>query len=157
MLNRQLIECAGDDWTDEAIAARTAALTESILRVWPTPADHRVDQSRDRERPKHRVEIADLVAAGLLKEGVTLYARARGVGNRTATVLSDGGLDVDGVRYGSPSGAALSVTGTKRNGWSYWLVDSKSRLSLADLWHQYVDQGAVDVDDSDAPDEDDQD
>ena len=42
------------------------------------------------------------MAAGLLDDGVTLHARGRRAAGRTATVLSDGSLDVDGVRYSIP-------------------------------------------------------
>ncbi|WP_406081244.1 hypothetical protein [Micromonospora sp. NBC_00858] len=85
----------------------------------------------------------------------TLHARRARVAERTAIVLPDGVLDIGGVRHTTPSAAARAVTGTAENGWSFWLVDRKSRRCLSDLWHQYVDQRDVDVDDDDAPEEDD--
>lgn len=100
------------------------------------------------------MELADVMAAGLLEEGATLYARRRRGAGRTATVLPDGALDVDGVRYTTPSGASRAVSGTNENGWWFWLIDPKSRRSLHDLWREYVDQRDVDVEDDDAPDDD---
>jgi Protein of unknown function DUF262/Protein of unknown function (DUF1524)/Restriction Enzyme Adenine Methylase Associated len=155
MVNRQLLGGPDDNWSDDAITARTERLIRIIREVWPVPAGHSVGPAQERKRPKRRVEIADLLAAGLIQEGATLYARRRGLADRTATVLSDGSLDVEGLSYTSPSGAAGAVTGGSENGWWFWLLDPKSRKSLNDLWHQYVDQQDVDVDDADAPDEDD--
>ena len=100
-----------------------------------------------------KVELADVMAAGLLEEGVTLYARRRRLAGLTATVLSDGALDVDGVRYPTPSGASRAISGTNENGWRFWLIDPKSKRSLHDLWREYVDQRDVDVEDDDAPDD----
>jgi hypothetical protein len=155
MVNRQLLGGPDDNWSDDAITARTERLIRIISEVWPVPAGHSVGPAQERKRPKRRVEIADLLAAGLIQEGATLYARRRGLADRTATVLSDGSLDVEGLSYTSPSGAAGAVTGGSENGWWFWLLDPKSRKSLNDLWHQYVDQQDLDVDDADAPDEDD--
>ncbi|MGD0246551.1 MAG: hypothetical protein ABSB59_40335 [Streptosporangiaceae bacterium] len=101
------------------------------------------------------IELADLMAAGLLEEGVTLYTASHRYAGRTATVLSDGALDLGGVRYFTPSGAARAVSGTRVNGWRFWLVDLKSRRSLHDLWREYVDQRDVDVEEDDAPDDED--
>ena len=152
MLNRRLLDQAGAEWTDAAIVARTAQLIDTIIEVWPVPAGHRVTDALERSRPKRRVEVADLLGAGLLEEGATLYARRRRVGDRTATVLPDGSLDVGGVPYKTPSGAARVVSGTSENGWWFWLLDPKTKVSLGDAWNQYVDLQEVDAD-SDAADE----
>ena len=119
------------------------------------PEGHQSRTERIERRPTRKVELADLMAAGLLEEGATLYARRRRVAERTATVLSDGALDVDGIRYSTPSGASRAVSGTSENGWPFWLVDPKSKRSLTDLWREYVDQRDVDVEDDDSPDDED--
>ena len=69
-------------------------------------------------------------------------------------MLPDGALDVDGVRYSTPSGASRAVSGTSENGWWFWLTDPKTKRSLHDLWREYVDQRDVDVEDDDTPDDD---
>jgi len=155
MLNRRLLEQAKDGWDDERIGARTEQLVDLITQVWPVPEGYKSRTERIEPRPIRKIELADLMAAGLLEEGATLYARGRRVAERTATVLSDETLDVDGVRYLTPSGAARAVSGTNVNGWRFWLVDPKSKRSLHDLWLEYVDQRDVDVEDDDPPDDED--
>ncbi|MGB6584063.1 MAG: DUF262 domain-containing protein, partial [Streptosporangiaceae bacterium] len=155
MLNRQLLEQAKDGWDDEHIWARTEQLIDVITEIWPVPEGHQSRTERIERRPTRKVEIADLMAAGLLEEGATLYARRRRVAERTATVLSDGALDVDGIRYSTPSGASRAVSGTSENGWPFWLVDPKSKRSLNDIWREYIDQRDVDVEDDDSPDDED--
>ena len=154
MLNRQLLEQARDGWDDEHIQARTEQLVDVITKVWPVPEGHKSRAERAERPPMRKVELADLMAAGLLEEGTTLYARRRRVAERTATVLPDGALDVDGVVYSTPSGASRAVSGTSENGWRFWLVDPKSKRSLDDLLREYVDQRDVEMEDDDLPDED---
>jgi hypothetical protein len=153
MLNRRLLEQAIDDWGDQRIRDRTEWLIDAIIEIWPVPEGHKSQTEGTERRPARQVELADIMAAGLLDDGVTLYARGRRVAGRTATVLSDGSLDVDGARYSSPSGAARAVSGTNVNGWWFWLLEPKSTRSLSDLWRAYVDQRDVDAED-DAADDD---
>lgn len=155
MLNRRLLERAKDGWDDEHIQARTEQLIDLIIEVWPVPEGHKSRTERIERRPMRKVELADLMAAGLLEEGATLYARRRRVAERTATVLSDGALDVNGIRYSTPSGAARAVTGTSANGWWFWLVDPQSKRSLHDLWREYIEQRDVDMEGEDPPDDED--
>lgn len=157
MLNRELLEQAQDGWDQDKIRARGEHLIDAILNIWPAPEGHRTATVRARRRPTRKIDLSDLIAAGLLDVGATLYARRRRVEGRTATVLDDGALDVDGVRHATPSGAARAVSRTSENGWWFWLVDSRTRRSLTDLWREYVDQRGVEVDEEDIPpDEDDE-
>jgi hypothetical protein len=153
MLNRRLLEQAQDQWSDELIRKRTNRLIDAIIEVWPVPEGYKVRTERAERRPARKVELADVLGAGLIEEGATLYARGRRAAGRTATVLSDGALDVDGVRYESPSGAARAVSGHIVNGWGFWLVDPKSKRSLHDLWREYVDARDVDTEDEDIADD----
>lgn len=157
MLNRRLFEQAKDGWDDEQIRTRTERLTDLVIEVWPVPEGHKSRTERPERRPTRKVELADLMAAGLLEQGATLYARRNRVAGRTATVLPDGAIDVDGHRYSTPSGASRAVSGTNENGWWFWLTDPRSKRSLHDLWCEYVDQRDVDVEDDDLPDTDDED
>lgn len=111
MLNRRLLEDAELSWDDDLVRERTDRVVEGVLRVWPVPAGHRSAVSRSRTPAKRGVELSDLIGAGLLEEGLTLHARRQRLAGRIATVLPDGGIDVDGVRYSSPSGAARAVAG----------------------------------------------
>jgi hypothetical protein len=153
MLNRRLLEQAGDQWGDELIRERTARLIDVIIEVWPVPEGYKARTERPERRPARQVDLADVLGAGLIDEGATLYARGRLAAGRTATVLPDGALDVDGLRYESPSGAARAVSGRIVNGWGFWLVDPKSKRSLRDLWREYVDARDVDTEDEDMADD----
>jgi hypothetical protein len=99
--------------------------------------------------------LADLLAAGLIEPGATVYARRKAMSDRSATVLPDGRLDVDGQSFDTPSGAAHSISGKSENGWWFFLLSPGSRRSLSTLFQEYVDQTSVDVEDDEVDDEDD--
>jgi hypothetical protein len=157
MLNRRLLEQAGSDWSDELIRERTERLIEVITKIWAVPDGYKARTERAERRPARHLDLADLIGAGLLEEGATLYARGRRAAGRTATVLSDGSLEVGGIRYATPSGAAMSFMGRPINGWGFWLVDPKTKRSLHDLRTEYAEGTDVEVDDvpDDPADDDD--
>ena len=154
-LNMNLLDAAGSSWTEDAIRARTGRLIDAIIEIWPVPDGHRSGFATLAERPRHKIDVADLIGAGMLEPGATLHARRKQLSHRTATVLPDGRIDVDGTPYSTPSGAATAISGKSQNGWWFFLVSPDSRRSLSDVWHEYVDQASVDADDDDAPEEDD--
>ncbi len=155
-LNMDLLHSADDAWAEESIRSRTDNMIQRIIEIWPVPAGHKSAFGTQAERPRHKIEVADLIGAGMLEPGATLYPRRKALAHRTATVLPDGRIDVDGVAYASLSGAARSISGKGENGWWWFLVSPTGKRSLSDLWHEYVDQTAVDVDEADMPDEDDE-
>jgi hypothetical protein len=144
-------------WTDEQIRARTKDLIQVVLAIWPVPEGHKSGFGKAEERPRHRVDIAALIGAGLVEPGATLYARRKAHSHRIATVLPDGMIDVDGKAFQTPSGAAKAISGKSENGWWFFLVDPNSRRALSDLLHEYADQTSADVDEDEAPEEDDDD
>ncbi len=147
LLNRDLLQIAADDWTDDKIAERTARLTEAIIEIWPVPAGHHSVFAEQVARGTRRIELADLINAGLIEAGQMLYARIRNPRGLTATVLSDGSLDVDGAIYQTPSAAAAAIAGKHENGWWYFLVEKgPPRKALRRVWREYVEQLTVDVD-----------
>jgi hypothetical protein len=160
-LNADLLARAGDAWDDAKVQARTQAMAEAIVEIWPVPEGHRSGFSRVPEQPRRRVGLADLIGAGLLEPGTTVYARSKAQRGRTATVLPDGFLDVDGQLFTTPSGAARSMTGTETNGWWFFVLAPGGRRSLSDVLQEYVDQTAedgsdlADVEIADADEEDD--
>lgn len=154
-LNMSLVGEVAGSWTEQYIRDRTDALIQAIVEIWPVPAGHKSDFGSQPDRPSKKIEVADLIGAGLLESGATLYVRRKKHSDRIATALPDGRIDVDGVAYATPSGAATAITGKSENGWWFFLVDQASKRSLSDLWHAYVDQTAVDVDEADMPDEED--
>jgi len=154
-LNQRLLELAGDSWNEAKVRSRTKDMIEVILEIWPVPEGHVTGFGQSTPKSSPRVTLADLISAGLLDSGMTIYARP-GFDSRTATLLPDGRLDVDGATYDSPSGAAKAVTGKSTNGWWFWRLEPGSRRSLSDLLQQYVDQTSSDVEEE-FDDEDDSD
>jgi Protein of unknown function (DUF1524)/Restriction Enzyme Adenine Methylase Associated/Protein of unknown function DUF262 len=151
MLNRELLREAGDKWTDEAIRSRTDALTKVIIEIWPVPEGHRSGFSPEKAKPhRHKVDLSDLISAGLLDPGMSLFPRRKKFADRIVTLLPDGQLDMNGTVFAKPSSAAFSITGKSTNGWWFFLVDQASRRSLSDVWRDYVTTLAVDVEDDEA-------
>ncbi|MEU4593689.1 GmrSD restriction endonuclease domain-containing protein [Micromonospora aurantiaca (nom. illeg.)] len=155
MLNRELLQQSQEGWDDEGIEARTQQLVDTILEVWPVPDGHRSSATHATKHMKRRLTLADLMSAGLLEAGTSLHPRSQRFAEHTAIVLPDGTLDIDGVRHATPSGAARHLAGTALNGWRFWLVEPRTGRCLSDLWHEYVHQRDVNVDDDDVPGEDD--
>ena len=156
-LNSDLLAAAGDNWTEDQIRSRTQVMIASLLAIWPIPEGHKSAFAKAEERPRQKVDVAALIAAGLIDPGATLWARRKAQSHRTATVLPDGRIDVEGSAFQTPSGAARHISGNSQNGWWYFLVDPTSRRSLADLLHDYVDQTSADVDEGDEAEDDDDD
>lgn len=154
-LNSDLLAVADDVWDEGRLKARTQKMIDAIIEIWPVPEGHTSSFAKSAERVKEKVDVAALVGAGLLEAGATLWARRKAFADRTATVLPDGRIDVDGVAFDTPSAAARQIIGKGANGWRFFLVDPESRRSLTDLFHDYVDQTSADVDEDEAGDEDD--
>ncbi|MGW3890454.1 GmrSD restriction endonuclease domain-containing protein [Micromonospora chokoriensis] len=155
MLNRELLQQAQESWDNQGIGVRTARLVDAILDVWPVPDGHRSSETHATKHVKRRITLADLMSAGLLEAGTSLHPRRQRFAERTAIVLPDGALDVDGVRHATPSGAARHLSGTSLNGWRFWLVEPRTGRCLSDLWYEYLHRGDVNIDDDNVPDEDD--
>jgi hypothetical protein len=156
ILNRKLLDKAADRWTDDAIRQRTRELSDMIIQIWPVPSGHRSGYSPSKPRLRKKVQLADLIAAGALEPGQTLFPRRKKFSGRVATLLPDGRIEVDGTACGSPSDAATTMTGRPTNGWWFFLVDQATRRSLRAVRRDYVTQLAVDAEEDDA-DEDDED
>ena len=79
------------------------------------------------------ITLQDLVNTGLLPDDAALEARVQGVSHMAR--LRDGALELDGVRYDTPSAASVALRKTKTwNGWRDWryqgdlLADLRLRL-----------------------------
>lgn len=154
MLNRRLLDSAGPEWTHVAIRERTRALTNTILQIWPVPEGHRSGYGQGPSVVTRPVDLLDLVSAGLLQPGAILFVRRGKHKKRTATVLQDGQIDVDGKVYQTPSGAAVAIAGSVRNGWGFFTIDPERKKTLRDLSEQYVEQASdLEVDDSEDDDD----
>ncbi len=156
MLNRKLLDAAGTEWNDSKIRSRSDALAKLILEIWPTPTGHKSAFNAEKTRPRHRVDLSDLISAGCLQVGMTLTPRQKKYSSKTGILLGDGRVDIDGVLYASASEAAKAVTNVTRNGWSFFLVDTPSKKSLRDVRVEYLESIAAEADEDEGDEDDDE-
>jgi hypothetical protein len=128
LINRRLREMSADGWDEKRIDDRTAAMVDALLATWPVPEGH-VGTVTARVRTEGTdLYLKDLVAAGVLSPGTVLRARAGAWGQVQCTVLDNGDLELNGVTYSSPSGAAQQIRKGSTNGWVFWELPDGRRL-----------------------------
>jgi hypothetical protein len=155
LLNRDIESQGGDEWSDDAIRARTTTLAEFICNIWRVPLGHRVKHGPT-PRKVFSVELVDLLAADVLVPGTQLVPRQKKFAERVATLLSDGRIEVDGIAFSYPTEAATKIAGRQMGGWWFFLVDPVSRRSLRDVRNDYVSAMSLDTHDDEVDgDEDD--
>jgi hypothetical protein len=145
-LNNDLRKRAPDAWTHEHIKARTDEMIEAILEIWPTPSGHQVGHASERRLAIRQIDLADLLNAGVLQAGATLYSGNRKHVSRTATLLPDGYIEVDGKAYQYPATAASVIAGRRVNGWGFFRVGGSTGPSLREILDDYRTKMAIDVD-----------
>jgi hypothetical protein len=156
-LNRDL-RATAVGWNDRSVHLRTADLAAIILKIWPVPPGHKSTYEGGKARARRRkVGLPDLLGAGLLTPGMTLFPRRKKHADKVATLLGDGQIEIDGTSYPSPSPAASAIAGRRMNGWWFLLVEQSPRRSLRDVRRAYVDSLAMDASDDDADDDGDDD
>lgn len=153
ILNRELLKDAGDLWTDTAIRSRSEAMAKSIIEIWPAPEGHRSGFATQKVRPRHKLDLSDLLSAGCLQAGMSLYPRSKKFTASVVTLLPDGRLDVLGSVYSSPSEAARAIAGGTVNGWWFFLVNQQSRRSLTQVRIEYLESIAAEVEEDESEDE----
>ena len=142
-MNRKLVREHPDRWDEHSIRSRTHELAAAITSIWPAPEGHRSGVDEKRQAPTYEVQLSDLIAAGWLEAGITLFARSgKRSGGAISTLLPDGRLDVDGQIHDSPSAAAGAITGRPTNGWWFWLVDRDPVRSIRKVRHDYLESVA---------------
>lgn len=154
-LNRQLLDVGGEKWTDDVIRARTLDLIEVLIQIWPVPPNHRSGFAHEKARRRRKLKLVDLINAGVLTAGMPLFPRKKKFVDKVVTLLSDGQLEIEGVKFDSPSAAATAIVGHQRNGWGFFLVDQVSKRSLRMIRRDYMDAMAVEAEDDEAEDDED--
>jgi hypothetical protein len=152
LLNRELLKTADEFWNDASIRARTRTLADTIVQIWPVPEGHRSGFVPDRPRLRRKLRISDLINAGKLEPGMSLFPRHKKYSDRIVLVLADGQVEVDGEAYSSPSEAAASIRGRPTNGWWFFLVDQASKRSLRMVRSDYLKTMALDAEDDEGDD-----
>ncbi|WP_147681548.1 DUF262 domain-containing protein [Actinomyces ruminicola] len=131
LTTRDVLRERPDAWTDDDIRERTAALTEEILAIWPTPADH-VHRAPRRALNVNNATMKDLLDAGLLAVGDELVGVGKD-GETRGGVDAAGRLVLEGATYVAPSKPASQVRGTSTNGWTFWRLGSLDGPTLDEL------------------------
>lgn len=152
-LNRSILKTAeAAAWSETDIKNRTRDLVEDALRIWKVPQGHKSGYAHERIETQRQVEVVDLIAAGVLEVGATLYPRRVALRSRTATIMPDGSIGVEDKIFSSLSAAATNLVGRNINGWSFFLLDTQSKKSMRDLRTEYLNaqqgsEGELDDDD----------
>jgi hypothetical protein len=156
-LNRDVLRRGAQSWNEAQIAARTHDVVANIVDIWPVPLGHKSGFATERAPVRRRfLKIADLIAAGALRAGTVLVPRRKQYVSRTATILPDGRIELEGESYESPSLAAEQLVGRAMNGWWFFLVEVSPRKSLAVVRREYLDSLYEDDDDDDESDAEDE-
>jgi hypothetical protein len=154
LLNRKLLEAAKEDWSNEAIRARTRDLIEAIISVWPVPAGHKSGFASEKPRRRSKLQLSDLLNAGVLQPGMDLTPRQAKFSSKVGVLLPDGQIELDGQTFSRPSAAAVHLTGRPTNGWWFFFVDPKSKTSLRKIRSDYLESLDLEMDDDDEEDDD---
>ncbi len=147
LTTKEVVDGSSDNWDEPSILARTETVARAIIDLWRVPEGHPGPLGAEEARDSSRVTVADLVAAGYLHPGQTVFARVQGHKGYEGFISEDGGIFVNGQRFESPSAAAIEVT--KRpsaNGWWFWVTDMNTMYSLRDARQEYSESLGVDSD-----------
>jgi hypothetical protein len=147
LTTREVVRSDAIEWDDSSIHARSKAVAQAILEIWRVPQGHEGLIEGEEPRDSTRLTVGDLVSAGFLNPGQTLYARVQAHQGHQGHVSEDGAIFVNGRRFDSPSRAAREVTKRQSEpGWWFWVTDLKNMYSLADVRQEYSDSLGVDSD-----------
>lgn len=115
--------------------ASTSASSETAGAVSPEAAPGKAKRKLNMPlKPDgSRVEIPDLIQAGLLHVGDRLTIRVGDQAGEGRVV--PGGIEVSGETYQNPTAAARAVTKSTVNAWDYWMLGDRS---LSDLRAEFL-------------------
>jgi len=154
IMNTELQSLGASDWSEEKISERTSQLLSHFLAIWPTPRGYKAKLAEKARRTD--ISVSDLISAGLVTPGQTLYTRNKAKTNRTATILDGGRIQVDEKIFESLSLAgAEALNRVSANGWRAWLVSRDPLVSMSDLRDEYRENLGLESseDESDDPDD----
>ena len=147
LTTKEVVDRDSDLWDEATIRARTERVARAIIEIWSVPDGHPGLSAVEESRDANRVTVGDLVSAGFLNPGQTLYARVQAHQGHEGYVSEDGAIFVNGRRFDSPSPAAREVTKKQSEpGWWFWVTDLNNMYSLADARQEYSDSLGVDSD-----------
>jgi hypothetical protein len=150
LLNNKVQDAGKDGWSEELIRARTEELTSMILDIWKVPSGHVSKVLRVKRESSKRVQVIDLISAGLVEPGQKIYPHAKKYEGISGTILVDGRIELNGVIYDSLSGAGVSVRGSSANGWWFFAIDNPGGTRLAALYDTYIELAGVEDEEGEA-------
>ena len=150
LLNNKVQEAGKDGWSEDLIRARTEELTAMILDIWKVPSGHVSKVLREKRESSKRVQVIDLISAGLVEPGQKIYPHAKKFEGISGTILADGRIELNSVIYDSLSGAAVSVRGSSANGWWFFAIENPGGTRLAALYDTYIELAGVEDEESEA-------
>lgn len=128
-LTGRLIEQTQEqEWDETLIDRRTSALIEVLLKVWPVPDGHKGMVIDPQAKAQDWVRLKHLLDAGMLAAGDKLHATHRDFSGVEATVTAEGGIELNGKLFGTPSGAGDYLRKKPTNGWYFWSLADGRRL-----------------------------
>lgn len=121
---------ATDDgaWDERLIDERTSELIDVLLKMWPVPAGHKGQVVDPQAKAEDWVQLKHLIQVGLVMPGDKLIATHKDFKGVEALVASDGSIELNGRKFGSPSAAGYSLRQKATNGWYFWAVADGRRL-----------------------------
>jgi hypothetical protein len=137
-MNQVLLDENSSHWDEAEIQKRTQFLINQIIDIWPVPQGHKSSNRSKSVSTGIQVSVSDLIAAGLLEVGQSLFPKNPKYAGTTATVLADGNIEVDGNIFQTPSGAAISIRKMSSNGWVFWTTDQTPQTQLRFLRDSYL-------------------
>lgn len=147
LLSRDVVHEHPEAWAEADIRDRTTELLEAISSIWPVPHNHQGANDAAVERAQYRTEVMDLVRAGAVDVGATLYAKPAAYRGQTATISPDGALIMNGVTYAALSGAARFLQGGGTvAGWNFWCADPELTRTMADIRAAMVTAASGEID-----------
>jgi hypothetical protein len=157
LLNKRVQDSGKNGWSEELIRARTDELTSMILDIWKVPEGHVSKVNRAQEESAKKINVIDLISAGLVQPGQTLYPKMNRYKGRNAQILADGRIEIEGSTYDSLSLAGIHIRKKNTNGWTFWLVQESPRERMFDLRDKYKEMVGVEsseeLSDDDSEDE----
>jgi uncharacterized protein with ParB-like and HNH nuclease domain len=158
LINKQVQELGSEGWGEDQITSRTTSIIQTLINIWPVPEGHKSRILTEKPEKQTKVGVIDLISAGLVSAGQTLYPKQNKHVGKVAQILDDGRIQCENIIFDSLSLAGIQIRKRNTNGWTFWLVDEKTRKSMADLREEYreligLEDGEDEIEDSDGSDE----
>ena len=152
LINKQIQDQGSHGWSEDEIIKHTSRLIEVLISIWPVPLGHKSIVIENRPDEQLKVEVIDLISAGLVKAGQSLYPKDQKLKGFSAQILEDGRIQVGEKTFNSLSLAGVELRKRSANGWTFWLINDETRKSMADLREEYRGMIGLEAEDEE-PDE----